>query len=710
MELQAVVGQLYVINGSVQGGTAVPGLLCQFAPNRAARGRERDALLVHLALNGAIADNILLFHELLQTLSNTFYQATGSVTSALRHAINAVNDQMIHANMNASGSNRPNHEGAITCAVIRGEELYVVQTGEGLAFLGHNFGVERLPARQPERITPLGRSAGLDMRYTHHRLQNGSMLLLADPRLAHFPTPDFAPALVDTEVELGLEQLTQLIGGDSARVLLVEMAEDFPTHLPEAIQPISRPGSRPAPRIPVPKRELPAMGETASELEENARRATAQAAMGISRFTGKLADALGQKTPATAETPAEPPPDWRLAGLLAILIPLIVAVIVTGVYLQWGNGQAFAEMQLQMQTTLGLANEATSEAEKRTLYQEVLTLAQEAEGMRPGDKEVLRLQSEATAALDRLDGMSRLIAHPLYTYNAAVQLTAVTLQGGFTGGIYTLDNQGRVYKHATDESYLQISGTAESTAPEQIMFSGKSIFNDVVGTVNDIFWRPKGSSATREGLGMLDANGGFVSYYPNLGDLRYVRLGLSSEWRRPVAMATFNERLYVLDAGLGQIWKYFPDGDGFVQKEGETTLRLNDQADLTQAVDIAIYSEDGSLAVAYGDGRLRYYDTRSSLLRWDEQSLLTNGLNTPLVRPTAVKLVGPGLNASIFVADPGSGRIIQIGRGGTVLAQYRATGPDGQELFSQIQDFAVAETPLRVFVTVGNTLYVATQE
>ncbi|MCZ7672690.1 MAG: hypothetical protein M5U34_39020 [Chloroflexi bacterium] len=79
-------------------------------------------------------------------------------------------------------------------------------------------------------------------------------------------------------------------------------------------------------------------------------------------------------------------------------------------------------------------------------------------------------------------------------------------------------------------------------------------------------------------------------------------------------------------------------------------------ADLNAAIDMDLYSEDGSLLLLYGDGRIRYYDTRAGRLQWDEQELMANGgLTLPLANPTAAKLVGKGLNASIFVADPGTG-------------------------------------------------------
>jgi hypothetical protein len=84
-------------------------------------------------------------------------------------------------------------------------------------------------------------------------------------------------------------------------------------------------------------------------------------------------------------------------------------------------------------------------------------------------------------------------------------------------------------------------------------------------------------------------------------------------------------------------------------------------------------------------------------------------LATPLQNPVAAELVGVGLNASIFVLDAGNGRIIQISRLGTVLAQYRATDDRGRDAFIGSSDLAIAELPLRIFVTSGNKLYLAEQ-
>ncbi|MCA9973739.1 MAG: hypothetical protein KC425_26175, partial [Anaerolineales bacterium] len=193
MELQAVTGQLYVVDGTPQAPTAVPGVLAQSAPAKAARGRAADFLFVHLSLAGQPEETAVLSQDLLDAFVRRYYQSGGSVTAALRGALNQVNELLLRLNLSGAGAAR---EGAITCAVLRHGELFLLQAGESLALLGHNFGIERLPARAPDRITPLGRTAGLDIRYYHQRLQTGDMLLLADPRISHLPTDSFSDAPV----------------------------------------------------------------------------------------------------------------------------------------------------------------------------------------------------------------------------------------------------------------------------------------------------------------------------------------------------------------------------------------------------------------------------------------------------------------------------------------------------------------------------------
>ncbi len=731
-ELQAATGQLYIVEGTTQTAVPVPGLLAQSAPPKAARSRNRDSLFIHLSLSGSLEETAVLTQDLLDNISRSYYQSSGSVTAALRQAVIAANQRLLRLNLSGTAAV---HEGAITCAVLRGGELFMVQTGEALALLGHNFGIERLPPAPPDRVTPLGRSAGLDIRFFHHRLQAGSLLLLADPRIAHWPTAALSPALVDAEIETGLAHLTQAVGADSARLLLVEFTdelEDAPVAAPTSATLTRAQEDEPTPQPRRERSRLPSVPQRARQpqperpsapqrqrqrqstplgapitttLETGARKATSEAAMGLARFTGWLADLLGRLRPPRDEN--EKKPNWGVPAAIAVIIPLILALVVGSVYIQRGRGQRFAEIKVEIGQNLGLAAAAgEDEALAVNHYEAVLTLAAEAETIRPGDPEIARLRQQAQDEMDRIHDITRLTARPLHTFDETVGLTAVTLQEGFNGGVYTLDGvNGQVYRHPTDESY-QIA----VAAPETILFAGQAVGSHIVHNVIDIFWRPRGNHVTRDGLAALDSVGALLTFYPDFSQTEAVPLGFASNWQLPRAITPFAERLYILDTGARQVWKYFPEGDGFLQKDDELTIVFNENPELDKATDIAIYSEDGSLVVAYGDGRLRYYDTRSGRIAWDEKSLLESGLNSPLVAPTAVKMVGKGLNASIFVADPGSGRIIEISRGGTPLAQYRATNESGQELFANITDFDVVKTPLRVFVTAGNVLYTAVQE
>ena len=731
-DLQAVTGHLYLIEGAVQEVNNVPGLLVQPAPAKTARGRNRDSLFVHLSLSGQPADTAVLSQDLLDIISQHYFKSSGSVTATLRQAVIEANQRLLRLNLSGSSEVR---EGAISCAVLRGTELFMIQAGEALALLGHNFGVERLPTRPADHITPMGRTAGIDIRFFHHRLQIGDMLLLADPRIAHLPTDSLSPALVDMELEYGLEQLKTAVGPDSARLMLIEFTDELTSELPAAfpaqVEPESYPematavpppqprrdrgrlpvipqqNRQPQPERPYPEQATPVQQTRKPnlDLETSARKATSEAAMGLSRFTGWLADLLAHLRPPRTE--GEEPENWAIPAAVAIVIPLLVALIVGSVYIQRGRGQRFAEIKVEMGQNLGQADAAGGdEAQAMAYYNAVVVLAAEGESLRPGDPEIDRLRQLALHELDRLGDVTRLTARPYHTFDETVKLTAVILQEGFNGGIYTLDSaSSQVFHHPTSEDYL--TATAE---PEAITFNGQAVGSHVVGSIRDIIWRPIGSSVSRDGLAMLDSTGTLLTYYPNFADLRAVPLGFATDWQLPLAVTTFAERLYILDPGARQIWKYFPEGDGFIQQENERTLVFSENPELETAVDIAIYSEDGSLVVAYGDGRLRYYDTRSGRIQWDEAHLLQNGLGSPFVAATAVELVGKGLNASIFVADPGSGRLVEISRGGTVLAQYRASDENGLELFSNISDFAITKTPLRVFVTSGNTLYLATQE
>lgn len=731
MELQAVTGQLYTIDGKPQETSRIPGLLAQAPPAKAMRGRARDSLFVHLSLSGRAQEYENLAQDLLDRISERYYATAGSVTATLRKAILEANQLLLNYNLSQTGATR---EGAITCAVLRGRELFIVQAGEALALIARNFGLERLPPQEQQPITPLGRTAGLDLRYYHNWLETGDMLLLADPRVVHLPAEQLKPALVDSTVEDSIPYLTQLLEGETARLLLVEFSDETPIGIPETVAPLAPPGRRaaadqstvlsPPARQPLrasdvrgaraeesegrPPASLPDVHlPTAEDLEYTARRATSRSALGLSRvvewfarFMRRLRPGAGERAQAAED---QQPGGWALAAIIAILVPVVVGLVIGGVYIQRGRVARVGEIRNEMQQSLALAEEQPTEVEAREHYLQALNLAAEAELLRPGDSSVAQLRQQALEALDRVDDVTRLTAEVLYEYDEGSEIVAASLRDGLNGDYYTLDGaNNRVFAHDTEEDYL----TSTDLNPEEILFGGQAIGTHIVGQMIDMAWRPSGTQVANEGIAVLDGRGALLTFHPGFSNVRAVPLGLASEWTNPVAITQFNERLYVLDPGAGVIWRYFAEGDGFIVDDAQRALTL---PDLAQAVDFAIYSEDGSVIVLYSDGRLRRYGQDSLL--WDESHLAANGLDTPLVAPRYLKIIGSGLNSSIFVADPGSGRLVQTSLGGTFLAQFKALDPErGDELLTRIGDFDVADAPLRIFLPVENKIFVATQE
>lgn len=719
MELQAVTGQLYIINGALQDPGTVPGLLAQTVPSRTARGRDQDFLFAHLTLTGPVEETSDLAGRLLDSVSNIFYQTPGSVTAALRKAIIETNKELLGHNLR--GENKT-YEGAITCAVLRGQELYIAQTGEAFAFIGHNFGIERLPPSPPKRITPMGRTAGLDIRYFHNWLQPEDMLLLTDPRLGIIATESLRPALIDTDIAGSLEALTTAIGLSSGRVLVVEFTEEAPDYMPDSSRPPAaartEAQSMPPPVNP-PLREgtaqstarpifrsptLPNVNVDVETAEITARKATSQAASGLARVTGWLARFLERLKPPQAG------PDehagWALPTFLAIAIPLLIAIVVTSVFLQRGRVERFSELKEQMNQSLIAARNAGDDTASATAqYNQVLALAAEADTLRPNDLEIERMRDEALAELDELAGIARLDSRFLYQFSDETVLTSIALGDELNGDIYLLDAvNGNVYRQDTDDTFVNFL----SEEPQNILFNEQAVGSHVVGEVVDMMWRPRGQAVSRDGLAILDSRGALITFFPTFADYQAIPLGLASEWVRPTQITSFDERLYVLDPGSQDIWRYFPDGDSFTLNDAQRTVAFSDDVNLDQVVDMAIYSEDGSIMLLYADGRIRRF--AEGRLLWNESEPLNSGMETPFIAPSALKIAGRGLNSSIFVADPGSGRVIQLSLGGTFLAQYKALDDDGMELFSRAADIAILDTPLRIFVAAGNELYLASQE
>ncbi len=100
MTLDLTLAPLYRIAG--QEIASLPGLLALMPPPSAARGREKDRLIVYLLLTGNSTFSTTEYLQVAQSAANIFYQTPGALTSALRTAVDLVNKTLLERNMATS--------------------------------------------------------------------------------------------------------------------------------------------------------------------------------------------------------------------------------------------------------------------------------------------------------------------------------------------------------------------------------------------------------------------------------------------------------------------------------------------------------------------------------------------------------------------------------------------------------------------------------
>jgi hypothetical protein len=704
MELEAIYGHLYMVGGRRQTGDP-PGVVVRTGPDRSARGRSRDTLFVHLTLSSREPAPANLYQDVTDTLSDAFFGGMGSVTAALRQAIRAANEHLMRYNLRVEGVSK--QRAGVTCAVLREEEVFIAQAGPTLTLIAHQGQLERLPPRPSGQVTPLGVGYGVDTRFYHSWVHPGDVILLSSPEFGVHDDDAIGRAIIYEGVTAGVANLAQLARDQTARLLLVEFSA---TMAPVAQQPplqksrasVSTPAVRTKTstqlslpdKLPVPAIEV--------DVKEEARKAASGLALGLARLTGGIGmmiERLFGGAPATGQAVKrhQGPPPAALA-LLAILIPVLVALIAVTVYLQRGRAAQFQDLLQEMDRESQLALAMEDEEQARPHWERIQLLSEDALRLRPAHPTVLAFREQAQGKLDLLDEVTRLVVRSLHKYQAAGDLSAVAVQ---SMGVYVLDSGlDQVYKHLLQNE----TEVAQGVKPENIVFKTQAIGQAAVGELIDMTWFPSSGEIDQDTIVILDAAGWLVRYDPFEGETTAAQLQLPSRWSQPVAMAVYGDTLYVLDTGARQIWKFAAEDNQF--PAAPTTYRFENDADLDlgQMIDMTI-DRDGNLYLLATDGSIyKYYGG-------ERKPFTLTGLPQPLESPRTIYCSLTGLNPFFYIADPGSGRIVRTTQQGLFLAQYRAAGADLADPFTTVRSIYVQEVPaLAVYATSGESLIVATLE
>ncbi len=228
-----------------------------------AKGRSRGSLYIHLELTGSGTEHDAITKQVLQAMRRAYYGQRGSITAGLRQAVYQANDILLEENRNSlPGEQRV---AGVSCAVLRGDDLFIAQAGPTFLYLFRQAQATRYPDRSPwlDGFPPeevgaavLGERRDLNVDLFHSQIGSGDTFLLASSGLAQMIAPEtWSRILSQSPVTSLLEDLRRK-GGDFELSALVVRLADGAVDDGES-QPAAQADAREAVRREAVRRETP---------------------------------------------------------------------------------------------------------------------------------------------------------------------------------------------------------------------------------------------------------------------------------------------------------------------------------------------------------------------------------------------------------------------------------------------------------------------
>ena len=657
-------------------------------PRRTARGRDLDTFFGLVTMNSQPGEPAVFYERLSNLITQQYYANAGSITSALREAIATANASLLAENMNRD---RPAFAG-FTCAVLRGAEIIVANLGSARAFLMRADVIERLPADR-EQSAPLGAKESPAIRFYRREVRAGDMLFLSDASLDDLDDGALRQITASKDIESSLNNLREVASDFTAAMVIQfvvplseeEEAAQRATEEAAAVQAAQTVQRASVPVAAVqPPSPLPKAGRDA-DVGGFLRGGLRQGALGVVSTAESLRTFVERVVPEDAGVGRRLSVGMQTA--IAIVIPIVVALLTTGVYIARGQASQYSALVSGAVSELDLARAAgADQAAARPHWETAVFLLDQAEQLRPDDPTVAQLRSEAAAALDFYDDVTRAPLTPLREYAVGSQLRGPIVQGT---DLYLIDTTSdALYREMLDETGHSVLGRE----PEIIARQSESVGGQTVGGLIDLVWMSEGGAPQRNVLAVLTTNGLLLSYSPTWA-LHATLLPGGLEMKEPRAIAIYAGNFYVLDAGANQIWRYEVVGDSY--SDLPMPYFSETFPDLTGAIDMDI-DVNGNVFVLFLDGTLnKYFGGR-------QEDFALQGLPQPSAQPSALFIDRNPFSPAFYITDPGAERLYQTTTTGVFSRNYKAS--EGRMLLALSGVFSDGGTN-SMYLTAGNVLY-----
>ncbi len=713
--------------GGRQVKDAAPWAMLLTPPPQAASVRKEEQLALLLDLSGPSASR--LQRELREIFTRTYWLATGSITAALRQAVFAANQHLLQSNLQSVPSGR--HEGGLACAVLRGEDAFILRAGRSCVLFYHYEHGYLRDFSSSEELPALGSASPLEVRLHHTFVAPGDKMLMASSSLIEgTDSASLSRVLAMPDKEDVLAGLERIAGTDNFSALLLHwpLYEEMPAaqELPSSLEKQERPTllsrlrqpagtvreiatdtDEPAPLIPEP---LAIEHEARIEPRERIKETLQVAGEGIVAAGSVLArgartmlrnilpaprsTARPRARPAVTPAPArQAPVENRTAMMLtAIIIPVVLAIIVLVAYLSFGETARLQSLIHQAEQEIALANAAGSSTEgARPHWEAALYYAGEALKLRPDQPVATALKKQAQNALDLLDNIVRLSPVLLKDFGPGGGPHRIAVHGQSIFVMNPADGWvSRLTLTSNGDSVL------EQDSIPVLVRTGQSVGEGKVGKLVDLVWVDLAGGRQSSGLVVLEAEGALVCYDPAWedasGKLPLKRTFLGTPPASPLLIDTYEGRLYILDTAANQIRRYEPAGDTYPDQPEHYFVNPPPRS-LAEARDMAI---DGFVYILYNDGEIRKF------LRGEPQPFEVRGVPGGLNQPVALAVDPHGSSGVIYVADRGNRRVVALGPDGTFWTQFYAG-----EAFDALETLAVDESARLLYAVSNGRLYAA---
>lgn len=696
-DFEALVGHLYMVGGRAI-SSQPPGMLVEVAPKKAARGRELDTIFIQVLPSGDATAPPAFYDQMATLAAERYFNSSGSVTAGLRTVFNSLNQDLVDHN----NSGKRAYEANLFCAVLREQELFLARAGAGVALLRHKGETVPFPTDFSNEDAlfgpPLGVQPVPDIKMTRATVAEGTRLVICDSRLADIAMDRLTMALCTAEISDVLAAFKDMAPAHLTLLAVEFVPPDAPS--PASVQDARTSSRPPSPAVDAEVKTKTAEVEAAKPVAVERKRLpnpiTARLkglAGGILMLFGRMLGGANHLLDRIIPPPPEGGRSWLRTSTATAIVLLIPVGIVGLVFLMGIGGVGESQFELCLRG----ANEAAQVARSinssdrngvLAAWNAVIGKVDECNAIRAGDPALQALTREAQTVIDMLFQVERRPTNLLESFPNAT-LTRIVLQGL---DVYVLDSANQlVYRVSLASDGRGV--VPDTTAPISVMRRGASIGEFRVGDLVDIAWSEENTQ-----IMALDRSGLLIECSPRfLQSCQAQRLLAAERWVNPTRMTLWQGRLYLLDPGANQVWRYESSGGTYNSSPVEYFSGAN-RPDIQTAVGFGI-DDQGSLYLLLANGQLNKWfggeQTRFAYSGFPQ--------GQELVSADALFLNRDPIGQALYMVSRSSRTVYETSLAGTFFNSYRA---ENESDFAGLSGVVADANQQVIYVLSGNSVFV----